>query len=81
LFTAINVLCTIGGLLSIDKDREWKAEDNDAAGARRVDWLGAFLITAALVLILFVLGEGETAPKQWATSCTFIFIHLEVPLS
>jgi hypothetical protein len=35
---AINVLYTAGGLLSTDKDREWKAEDNDAAGARRVSW-------------------------------------------
>jgi hypothetical protein len=51
LFTVVNVLCIIGGLLSIDKDREGKAEDNDAAGARRVNWLAAFLITAALVLI------------------------------
>jgi hypothetical protein len=71
LFTAVNVLCTIGGLLSIDKDRKWNAADKDVAGARRVDWLGAFLITAALVLILFVLGEGETALKQWGTGCTF----------
>ncbi|EKM77894.1 hypothetical protein AGABI1DRAFT_129687 [Agaricus bisporus var. burnettii JB137-S8] len=68
LFAAVNVLCFIGGLLSIDNGRKWKYEDNDAAGARRVDWLGAFLISAALVLILFVLGEGETAQKQWATS-------------
>jgi len=69
----VNVLCTIGGLLSIDKDRKWKAGDKDAAGVRRVDWFGAFLITVALVFILFVLGEGGTAPKSWATSCTFIF--------
>jgi hypothetical protein len=46
---AVNVLCTIGGPLSIDRDRKWKADDNDAAGAIRVDWLGAFLTTAALV--------------------------------
>ena len=76
MFAAVNVLCFIGGLLSIDKDRKWKHEDNDAAGARRVDWLGAFLISAGLVLILFVLGEGETAQKQWATSCTTSFIYL-----
>jgi hypothetical protein len=58
-----------------------KAEDKDTAGPRRVGWLGAFLITAALVLILFVLGEGEARPKQWATSCTFILTRLVVPLS
>ncbi|KAF4568237.1 hypothetical protein EYR40_010365 [Pleurotus pulmonarius] len=35
---------------------------------RRVDWLGAFLVTAGLVLIVFVLSDGEVAPRQWATS-------------
>jgi len=36
--------------------------------SRKVDWLGAFLITAALVLILFVLGDGESAPNKWTTN-------------
>lgn len=36
---------------------------------RRVDWVGAFLVTAGLVLLTFSLGDGETAqPKQWKTS-------------
>jgi hypothetical protein len=34
---------------------------------RRVDWLGAASITIGLVLVVFVLGEGETAPQKWAT--------------
>ena len=36
---------------------------------RRVDWLGGILVTAGLVLIIFVLSDGEIAPKKWATSC------------
>lgn len=65
MLTGVNILCFIGGLLSIDKDPKVIQAD----GRRQVDWLGAVLITAALVMILFVLGQGESAPKQWATSC------------
>lgn len=36
---------------------------------KRIDWLGAFLVTAGLVLIVFVLGQGESAPQQWRTGC------------
>lgn len=35
----------------------------------RVDWLGGALVTAGLVLIIFVLSDGEVAPNKWATSC------------
>ncbi|KZS91971.1 putative efflux transporter [Sistotremastrum niveocremeum HHB9708] len=34
---------------------------------RRVDWLGAFLVTAGLALLIFVLGQGELAPDGWKT--------------
>ena len=37
---------------------------------KRVDWIGAFLVTTGLVLIVFVFGQGEVAPRQWATPCT-----------
>ncbi len=36
---------------------------------KRVDWLGGALVTAGLVLIIFVLSDGEIAPNKWATSC------------
>ncbi|KZO95196.1 MFS general substrate transporter [Calocera viscosa TUFC12733] len=35
---------------------------------RRVDWIGALLITVGLVLFTFVLGEGEIAPRRWNTA-------------
>ncbi|KZP15059.1 efflux transporter [Athelia psychrophila] len=41
------------GLFSIDADPPSAETD------RRVDWIGAFLITAGLVLIVFVLSDGE----------------------
>lgn len=63
MLAAVNVLCLIGGLLSIDEDAPHPKDD------KKVDWIGASLITIALVMILFVLGDGESAPKQWATGC------------
>ncbi|KXN82110.1 hypothetical protein AN958_03164, partial [Leucoagaricus sp. SymC.cos] len=59
LFAGINVVCFLGGFMCIDKDIANTADD------KKVDWLGAFLITTALILILFVLGEGET--RGWST--------------
>lgn len=54
----------IAGVYSIDADKPSTETD------RRVDWLGAFLVTAGLVLIVFVLSDGEVAPHKWNTSCT-----------
>jgi len=71
--TGIVVLCFIGGLFSFDKDKPSSELD------KRVDWLGAFLVTAGLVLIVFVLGQGELAPKQWATPCEFCLIAYGFP--
>jgi hypothetical protein len=51
------------GWFCIDKDEPSTETD------RRVDWLGGFLISAGLVLIIFVLSDGEVAPNKWATSC------------
>ncbi|KAF8992533.1 major facilitator superfamily domain-containing protein [Cyathus striatus] len=59
--TGLVFLCFIGGLVSIDKDLPSSETD------RRVDWIGAFLVTGGLVLIVFVLGQGEIAPDQWKT--------------
>jgi hypothetical protein len=51
------------GLWVIDKDEPSMEKD------KRVDWLGGALVTAGLVLIIFVLSDGEVAPNKWATSC------------
>ncbi|KAF9456825.1 major facilitator superfamily domain-containing protein [Collybia nuda] len=57
----LTAFCFIGGLMSIDPDKPSTEVD------RRTDWLGAALVTVGLVLIVFVLGQGEVAPQQWAT--------------
>ena len=43
----------------------------DASMHRRLDWLGALLVTAGLTFIVFVLSDGSIAPNGWKTGCTF----------
>ncbi|KAI0833324.1 major facilitator superfamily domain-containing protein [Trametes gibbosa] len=59
--TGLSVICCIGGFLSID------ADDLHELADRRVDWLGAFLVTAGLTLIIFVLSDSSVAPDGWKT--------------
>lgn len=61
LFTGLVIVILVSGLFSIDADVPSREID------KRVDWIGAFLVTAGLVLIVFALGQGENAPHQWAT--------------
>ena len=53
LLTGLSGACFVAGLLVIDKDKPSEEED------RRVDWFGAFLVTAGLTLIVFVLSDGS----------------------
>ena len=63
-FTAcLAFACFAGGVLVMPPDPPSTEKD------RRVDWLGALLSTAGLVLIVFVLSDGEEAPNKWATPC------------
>ena len=61
LSTGLTALCLIGGLLTFDADHIPPDVD------RRVDWTGAVLVTVGLVLIVFVLGQGQIAPEGWRT--------------
>lgn len=59
--SGISFLCLIGGTLTIDADQPSSEKD------KRVDYFGAFLVTAGLTLIIFVLSDASNAPKEWAT--------------
>ncbi|KAK7677746.1 hypothetical protein QCA50_019298 [Cerrena zonata] len=61
LVSGLTVLCMIGALLFIDPDHISAEQD------KRIDWLGTFLVTAGLTLVIFVLSDGEIAPKKWST--------------
>ncbi|KZO89917.1 putative efflux transporter [Calocera viscosa TUFC12733] len=67
-------LVLAGAIICFPNDRVDKSAD------KRVDWLGAFLITAGLVLLLFCLGEGEIAPQQWGTPYIIALLILSVVL-
>ncbi len=56
-------MCVVAGFFAIDPDLPSTEID------QRVDWIGATLVTAGLVLIVFVLTQGEIAPQQWKTPC------------
>jgi len=68
-------LCFLGGLISIDNDVPSEEVD------KRIDWLGAFLVTAGLVLIVFVLSQGELSPQGWSTPCKRSSFSLEAFLN
>lgn len=68
-------LVFILGIVAIDPD----THHLDPALDRRVDWLGAFLVTAGLVLLVFALGDGETAkPSQWRSGYIIALIIVGV---
>ncbi|KAL0955479.1 hypothetical protein HGRIS_001719 [Hohenbuehelia grisea] len=74
LFSGITCICLIGGAYSIDSDRVSAEKD------KRIDWIGSLLITSSLILIIFVLAQGELAPQQWATPYIFVLLILGVIL-
>ena len=51
LLSGFTFACLVLGIFAIDED-EPSTEDD-----RRVDWIGAALITSGLILIVFVLGD------------------------
>ncbi|KAJ7596104.1 putative efflux transporter [Mycena floridula] len=62
----------VSGIFTIDADTPSTELD------QRVDWLGGFLVTVGLVLIVFVLGQGESAPQRWATPYIIALLVLGV---
>ena len=63
LAAGTSVLIFFSGLVSFDADTP------STETVKRVDWIGALLVTIGLVLIVFVLGQGEIAPQGWSTPC------------
>ena len=62
LVAGLSLGAFVGGVASIDKDVPYEGID------RRVDWIGAFLVTAGLVFIVFALSDGPIAPEEFKTS-------------
>ena len=48
---------------------------------RRVDWLGAFLVTAGLIFVVFILSDGPNAPDGWKTGCKWFALLPNITLA
>ncbi|RPD55048.1 efflux transporter [Lentinus tigrinus ALCF2SS1-6] len=59
--TGLSFMCCVGAMISIDRDVPYELAD------RRVDYVGALLVTAGLTFIIFILSDGPTAPDTWKT--------------
>ncbi|KAG2047018.1 efflux transporter [Suillus hirtellus] len=58
LVAVVSALTGICGMISFD---------TDVTSTEAVDWIGASVVTVGLVLIVFVLGQGEVASEGWKT--------------
>ncbi|OSC97829.1 efflux transporter [Trametes coccinea BRFM310] len=58
---ALAAMCCLGALVSVDDDFASGIAD------RRIDWIGACLITIGMTFIIFVLSDGSIAPDGWKT--------------
>ncbi|KAK0218562.1 putative efflux transporter [Armillaria nabsnona] len=61
LISGLSLATLVLGLYAIEED--FPAIEMD----RRIDWIGLVLISAGLMLVVFVLSQGEMAPEQWKT--------------
>jgi hypothetical protein len=53
-------------IIAVPRD---SGHEEHATRDKRIDWLGAILITAAMVLLLFCLAESGETPAGWRTPC------------
>ncbi|KAL1744693.1 major facilitator superfamily domain-containing protein [Schizophyllum fasciatum] len=75
LSAALSAAASAGGMYVIAADPPSGEKD------KRVDWLGSFLVTAGLTLIIFVLAQGEIAkPNEWASPYIIALLILGVIL-
>ncbi|KAG2354799.1 major facilitator superfamily domain-containing protein [Suillus spraguei] len=72
LAAATSAFTGVTGLISFDAD----APSSEVV--KRVDWIGASLVTSGLVLIVFVLGQGEIASDGWKTPYIIVLLILGV---
>ncbi|KAJ7065155.1 MFS general substrate transporter [Mycena belliarum] len=74
LIAGLACLCAMCGFLVIDPDVPSTEPD------KRVDWLGASLVTSGLVLLVFVLGQGSSASNGWKTGYIIALLIVSVVL-
>ncbi|CAG7849082.1 Uncharacterized MFS-type transporter C1683.03c [Serendipita indica DSM 11827] len=68
----IGLVVLVAGMFSIDKDNHHHGID------KRVDWIGAFLVTAGLVLLTYGLTDGPS--RGWSSPLVISFLVLSILL-
>ena len=47
--------------------------DDVTTNDKRLDWVGAILVTVGLILLQFVISDGQGAPQGWKTPCAYLY--------
>ncbi|KAH6901343.1 efflux protein [Coprinopsis sp. MPI-PUGE-AT-0042] len=74
LMAGITLLSFICGWFVIPPDIHVEGKD------KRIDWIGSFVVSAGLILVVFVLGQGELAERGWRTPYIIALLILGVAL-
>ncbi|KAG1735284.1 major facilitator superfamily domain-containing protein [Suillus paluster] len=69
-----SVFYMIAGISALAGLTGMVAFDSDVPSTDSVDWIGASLVTIGLVLIVFVLGQGELALQGWKTPYIIVLL-------
>ncbi|GFZ44917.1 hypothetical protein JCM24511_02643 [Saitozyma sp. JCM 24511] len=64
LFAGVSLIPLVIAIIAVPRD---SGHEEHATRDKRIDWLGAILITAAMVLLLFCLAESGETPAGWRT--------------
>ncbi|KAG8856950.1 hypothetical protein FRB96_006213 [Tulasnella sp. 330] len=72
VFAGLAVLAGLAVFFAVPRDKFDDRTD------RRVDWLGAAMITVSLVMLLFALAQGEVAANGWGTPYIIVLLILSL---
>ncbi|KAG9017798.1 hypothetical protein FRB93_004609 [Tulasnella sp. JGI-2019a] len=72
VFAGLAVLAALAVFFAVPTDKL------DDTADRRVDWLGAAIVTCSLVMLLFSLAQGEVASNGWGTPYIIVLLILSV---
>jgi hypothetical protein len=66
LFAGVSLIPLVIAIIAVPRN---SGHEEHPTRDKRIDWLGAVLITAAMVLLLFCLAESGETPAGWRTPC------------
>jgi predicted cobalt transporter CbtA len=67
IYAAFNVIPVIGGYFAIPPEPAKTDAEN-----RKIDWVGAVLVTVAMSLLTFSITQSGLAEHEWRTPCKLL---------